>query len=385
MSSKPRLLRVTTVPISLKLLLRGQLTFFQHQGFEVLAVSADGPEVTSLKEEGIPHQVIPMTRKITPLRDLVCLIRLIRIIKKFKPDIVHTHTPKAGLLGMLAAKICSVPVRLHTVAGLPLMETSGILRMILIATEKITYGCASRVYSNSIGLKQFIETEVSPAKNIHIIGKGSSNGIDSVYFSITPELRQRASDLRQRYGIAEETILFCFVGRIVGDKGVNELMIAFDHISREIPSKLLLVGPFEDDLDPVSDAGKKILRENTNVIPLGYQHDVRPAFLASDIFVLPSYREGFPNVVMQACCMERPCIVSDINGCNEIIKHEQTGILVKPKDSKALYGAMEKLAADSALRADFGLRARQFVTSNFDQPFVWEALLKEYRELLPAR
>src|SRR5689334_4097349 len=142
MENKPRLLRITTVPVSLKLLLNGQFTFFQTQGFEVLTVSADGPEVAGLKEKGIAHKIVPMTRMITPLVDLYCLFLLIRVISKFKPDIVHTHTPKAGLLGMMAAWICRVPIRMHTVAGLPLMESHGFKKWILVLTERITYACA---------------------------------------------------------------------------------------------------------------------------------------------------------------------------------------------------------------------------------------------------
>jgi glycosyltransferase involved in cell wall biosynthesis len=382
MTSKPRLLRITTVPISLKLLLRGQLSFFKGEGFDVLAVSANGPEIDSLKQEGVPHQVVHMTRVISPFRDLVSLYQLIRLIQNFKPQIVHTHTPKAGLLGMMAAWICRVPVRIHTVAGLPLMERTGFVRWILILTERITYACASRVYPNSRGLKAFIEKNIHTSTPLRIIGKGSSNGIDTSFFSTTTDLESDALALRAKFAISENSIVFSFIGRIVRDKGINELLLAFDSISREMDCKLFLGGPFEDELDPISEESRRLIAENKHVITLGYINDVRPILVASDVFVFPSYREGFPNVVMQACCMECPCIVSDINGCNEIIRHGETGLIVPAKNIEALTDAMRQLALDPRLRKTFADGARKFVVENFDQGFVWEEILREYRELL---
>jgi glycosyltransferase involved in cell wall biosynthesis len=385
MTKNPRLLRITTVPISLKLLLRGQLSFFQQNGFEVLAASSAGQEIESLREEGIPHQVVSMTRVISPFQDLIALLQLVRLIIKFKPDIVHTHTPKAGLLGMLAASLCRVPIRLHTVAGLPLMERRGWMRKLLLLTEKITYACATSVYPNSIGLKTFIESSIATKTPVKMIGKGSSNGIDTAYFAPNPNLEKQASQLRGQHGISKDTTVYSFIGRIVADKGVNELLICFDVLSRQINCKLLLTGPFEDELDPISEQSRRIISENKDVITLGYINDVRPVLLASDVFVFPSYREGFPNVVMQACCMGCPCIVSDINGCNEIISHGETGLIVKPKKHEELVDAMVKLANNPQLRKGFADRARSFVVENFDQGLVWGELLREYSLLLESK
>ena len=301
----------------------------------MLAVSSDGPETESLKQEGVPHQVVHMTRVISPFQDIVSLYRLIRVIQKFRPQIMHTHTPKAGLLGMIAAWICRVPVRLHTVAGLPVMEKKGFIRPVLILTEKITYACATRVYPNSQGLKTFIEGNIRTSTPLRIIGKGSSNGIDTAFFSMTPDIEKEAQVLRAKFGIAKTSIVFSFIGRIVRDKGINELLLAFDSISKDMNCRLFLCGPFEDELDPVSDESRRIIAENTNVITLGYVNDVRPVLVATDVFVFPSYREGFPNVVMQACCMGCPCIVSDINGCNEIIRHGETGLIVPSNNIEA--------------------------------------------------
>lgn len=384
MKNRPRLLRITTVPVSLKLLLNGQLTFFQKQGYEVRAVSAAGPEVEALQAEGISHQVVAMTRKITPVRDVIALVQLIRIMLRFRPNIVHTHTPKAGLLGMMAAWFCRVPVRLHTVAGLPLMEANGLKRKILITTERLTYFCSTNVFVNSVGLQQFVTQHIS-TNNISIIGKGSSNGIDTDFFKRNVALENEAAALRERHGINSGDIVFSFVGRIVKDKGIGEIVFAFRRLQAEHPDRrffLLLVGPFEQDLDPLHEDDYEFLSRHPQVILAGFQRDVRPWIMASDAFVFPSYREGFPNVVMQACCLEVPCIVSDINGCNEIVRHDETGLLVKSKDGMALYGAMTLLISDAPRGRRYALQARKFVVENFEQKHMWKLLQGEYEKRL---
>jgi glycosyltransferase involved in cell wall biosynthesis len=383
MENRPRLLRITTVPISLKILLTGQLSFFKSHGFDVLAVSADGPEVKDIVAEGIPHHAVPMTRKITPFHDLVSLFALIRLISKFRPHIVHTHTPKAGLLGMMAAWFCRVPVRLHTVAGLPLMEETGVIRGLLMLTERITYKCATTVYPNSKGLAEFI-ARTFPGVPLKIIGNGSSNGIDTIYFKRTEMLENEAQRIREKYGISPDDIVFSFVGRVVKDKGITELTNAFKDLQMPASKKcfLLIVGPFEDDLDPLPNDVRNFLTQEPRVVVAGFQSDVRPWLMASDVFVFPSYREGFPNVVMQAACLEIPSIVSDINGCNEIIDHGKTGVVVPAKDTKALYEAMTTLASDPQARERYAQTSREFVVTNFDRQFLWGQLLKEYERVL---
>jgi glycosyltransferase involved in cell wall biosynthesis len=380
MQRKPRLLRITTASISLKLLLRGQFTFFQRQGYEVLTVSSWGNEVADLLAEGIPHHTVPMTRKITPVQDLICLWKLIRIMQKFKPDIVHTHTPKAGFLGMMAAWICGVPARLHTVAGLPWMESNGVKRKVLIMAERITYACAHSVYPNSRGLLEFLVKELNPSvEKFKVIGRGSSNGIDANYFKRSPDLLKEAREIRVRYQIPDDVLVFSFVGRVVKDKGIIELVEAFKQLSTSHPIRLMLVGPFEQELDPLPPEVIGFILNSELVIQAGFQHDVRAWILASDIFVFPSYREGFPNGVMQAACLEIPCIVSDINGCNEIINHGETGLIVPVKNTELLRNAMLQLLADKEKRSAYAKKARNFVVENFDQPYVWGEIWEEYK------
>lgn len=352
-------------------------------------MSADGKDVADVVKDGTRHIIIPFTRKITPWQDLICLWRLVREIKKLQPDIVHTHTPKAGLLGMLAAWICRIPIRLHTVAGLPLMEAHGFKRKVLEVAELVTYACAHVVYPNSTGLNKFISGhfKISPQK-LRVIGKGSSNGIDTAFFIRSNDLETETRAVRREYGIGDGDVVFSFAGRIVRDKGIVELVKAFETTSRDFPSRkllLLLIGDFEEAHDPLPTDILKFLTNDKRVILAGFQRDIRPWITASDVFVFPSYREGFPNVVMQASLLQVPCIVSDINGCNEIVEHDHTGLIVPAKDVTALVQAMKDMIQDEGKRKRYSIAARDYVAENFRREFIWEELRKEYDRMLSRK
>ncbi|RRN76523.1 glycosyltransferase family 1 protein, partial [Pseudoxanthomonas sp. SGD-10] len=340
-------------------------------GLEVIGVSSEGKELQEVRaDEGIEVIPLEMTRTISPLKDLKSLWQFYWLCKQEKPQIVHSHTPKAGIIGMLGAKLAGVPFRLHTVAGMPLMEAKGLKRMVLDWVEKLTYACATKIYPNSKGLYDFIvQQKYTSVNKLKVIGNGSSNGIDTAYFSKSEELEKEALKLRQGYGIKEDDFVFVFVGRLVGDKGVNELVSAFVKLQQSTASqvhqpssspinrftgsqvhrftgsqvhrftgsqahkftgslKLLLVGALESDLDPLSSETLQEIERNPDIIAAGFQKDVRPFFVMSDALVFPSYREGFPNVVMQAGAMDLPAIVSDINGCNEIIEEGVNGLII---------------------------------------------------------
>ena len=375
-----KLLRVTTVPISLQLLLRGQMKYMRERGLKVITVSADGPEVQKVVEaEGVEHHVIPFTRKISIVRDFHCLWLLIQLIKKEKPDIIHTHTPKAGLIGMVAGWICRTPKRYHTVAGMPLMEYNGLTRLILNLTEHITYFCAHRVFPNSNNLRRFIEQNFSySSKKLAVIGHGSSNGIDLNYFSrsIIP-IKERDS-LRQQLSIQKHDFVWLFVGRIVGDKGINELVNAFLKLKSTHKQHLVLVGSFEPELDQLNPDVLKMIESHSNVHLPGFQEDVRPWFLMADAFVFPSYREGFPNVILQAAAMNLPIIASDINGCNEIVVHNKNGWLVEPKNEIALQNAMQHALDKPDLLSKFGEEIRSEIEQKFSQDKIWETIWQLY-------
>ena len=377
-----KLIRITTVPISLLILLRSQLRFMADY-YEVVAVSSGGPALKQVaKETGIRTLEIEMTREITPFKDVKALWKLYLMMKLEKPHLVHTHTPKAGLLGMIASKLAGVPVRLHTVAGMPLLEKKGLIRKILDMVERLTYSCATKVYPNSALMRQIIiKNQYCRPDKLKVIGNGSSNGIDTTFFDPDNiDLHESTFSLRESLNIDSQDIVYCFVGRIVADKGINELVEAFDAIARHNKKvKLLLLGNFETQLDPLKLKTEELISNHPDIIWVDFQMDVRPYFAISDIFVFPSYREGFPNVVMQSGAMGLPSIVTDINGCNEIIIHGQNGIVVPPKDALKLQDAMEQLVNDDTLRLELASRSRALIINRYDQQFVWNELLKEYQ------
>lgn len=381
---KDKLIRITTIPISLEKLLGGQLSFMSSF-FNVIAVSSDKERLEKYgKSECIDTYHLEMTRKITPLQDFKAFFNLYFFLKKNKPTIVHTHTPKAGIIGMLASYFAKVPIRLHTVAGLPLLEATGVKRIVLNFVEKLTYKCSTKVYPNSFELKKIIlENKFTELDKLKVIANGSSNGIDTSYFN--PELftNNEKQTLKTNLKIENDDFVFIFVGRIVGDKGINELIEAFNKLSIENKKiKLLLVGPFENELDPLKKKTKVLINTNKKIISVGYQEDVRPYFSISDSLVFPSYREGFPNVVMQAGAMALPSIVSDINGCNEIIENNRNGIIIPVKDTKSILDAMIKMYSDNHFYEKLKLNSRPLIKNKYERILLWKSLLKEYDELL---
>ena len=379
----PKLFRVTTVPESLNILLRGQHKFMSTNGFEVIGISSAGNALYEVsQEEEIRVIEINMSRKITPIKDFLSVYNLYKLIKKEKPIIVHSHTPKAGAVAMMAAKIANVPIRLHTVAGLPLMEAKGIKRKLLNFVEKVTYACATKVYPNSKGLYDFIvEEELISSIKMKIIANGSSNGIDTSYFDSERISENQREEFLTRLIIQKKNFVFIFVGRLVGDKGINELIDAFARI-KDSNVKLLLVGGLESDLDPLKSETIHEIDKNKNIISVGFQKDVRPYFAISHCLVFPSYREGFPNVVLQAGAMGLPSIVSNINGCNEIIQEGINGSIIPSKDRESLYTVMHKIISDEAWRKQLAGNARDIIVSHYEQKLVWDALLIEYKHLL---
>jgi len=373
-----------------------------NQYFETLGVSSGPKEELEAvaQRESVEVRQVEMSRVITPLKDLKSVWELYQLFKKEQPAIVHTHTPKAGIVGMLAANLAGVPLRLHTVAGMPLMEATGIKRKILDAVEKLTYAFATRVYPISYSLKDFIiDSGYSHSKKIKILANGSSNGVDTDFFNLDQVSEEKKKALKAELKIEASDFVFVFVGRLVGDKGINELVKAFSVINNQslvtscesiatknqspaTNHKLLLVGPYEHELDPLQKETLEAIDQNPNIISVGFKEDVRQYFAIADALVFPSYREGFGAVVAQAGAMGLPAIVTNINGCNEIIEEGKNGLIVPPKDTKALQQAMVKIVDDPNLYQHLKSNARPMITSRYEQNVVWEALLEEYKSLL---
>lgn len=377
----PRLVRITTVPVSLQVLLRGQMKHMSEKGYEVSMISADGKEIPALKQqEGCEHFIVPFTRTISPLADLKALIRLTRLLRKLKPDIVHTHTPKAGLLGMWAAWLAGVPVRLHTIAGLPWMETTGALRWLLKTMEKATAWPAHRVYPNSHSLKSFLISEDVAPRKMQVIGSGSSNGINCEHFSIQPEIQTAAMRLREQAQVPSGGWVWIFIGRLVKDKGMAELLDAFLALHQQYPDdRLWLLGEAEPELDPLLAKHQQLIQQHPAIKAWGFQSDVRPYLAAAAVLTFPSYREGFPNVPMQAGAMGCMLILSNINGCNELVQDGADGKLVPVKNTEALLQAMLHTRAHPAERDRMATAIREKIKQQYDQPTLWKLMEQEYQ------
>ncbi|QBO58370.1 glycosyltransferase family 4 protein [Chryseobacterium salivictor] len=383
-----KLFRISTIPMSLNLLLKGQLRYL-NQFYEVTAISGAGSDLEEVKErEGVKVEAVEMSREISILKDLVALVQLYRLFKKEKPDIVHSITPKAGLLSMMAARLAGVPVRMHTFTGLIFPYKKGLLKFILIWMDRLLANSATHIYPEGKGVQEDLERYRISRKPLKILAHGNVNGIDTSYFNPETIAESGQENLRRQLGLSEEDFVFIFVGRLVRDKGINELVAAFknlastplsDHASDALRSlKLLLVGPLEQELDPLEPGTLKEIETNPHIISVGFQTEVRPYFALSDALVFPSYREGFPNVVLQSLAMELPAIVTDINGCNEIITPGENGLIIPVKNTEALQTAMEALYTDTSLYQSLKNKTRKSIFL-YEQKAVWEALVVEYR------
>lgn len=381
---KNKLIRITTVPLSIDKLLEGQLNFM-NQFYEVTAISSEYEYLKyCAKKEEVAFYHIEMTRKITILKDLKSLIQLYFFLISNRPLIVHSHTPKAGIIGMLGSKIARVPIRIHTVGGLPLMEANGFKKKLLLFIEKLTYKCSTFVYVNSKGLEEYIiDNQLTTHNKLKVLGNGSTNGINTEYFNDKNIDVNFKKKLREKLNISEEDFVYIFVGRLVADKGINELLIAFKNISHKNRNvKLILVGPLESDLDPLKSESLYEITNNENIKFVGFQKDVRPYFAISSALIFPSYREGFPNVVMQAGSMGLPSIVTNINGCNEIIIDGKNGLLIPTRNSNAIQDKMLELLNNKEIYQELKKNARTMITSRYEQKIIWDCLRKEYENFI---
>ena len=373
-----KLIRLSTIPGSLRSLLKGQLRFMSEKGFDVIGVSSDGEALKEVAyNEDIRIIPINMARRIAPIQDLKSLWNLWVLFRKEKPVIVHSITPKAGLLSMLAAKMAGVPIRIHTFTGLVFPTRTGVMQKTLILMDKLLCWAATNIYPEGNGVRQDLINYKITSKPLKVIANGNINGIDLEYFSVSQVSEEQKNQLREHLGIKPNDFVFIFVGRLVSDKGINELIKAFSSLKFD-NVKLLLVGPMEKKLDPLKEETLRKIETNPSIIAVGFQKDVRPYFAISNVLAFPSYREGFPNVVIQAGAMELPCIVSNINGCNEIIIEGENGLIIPPKQVDDLQKAMKRLTENRELYTHLKQNSRRMIEERYEQSVVWEALLREY-------
>ncbi len=386
---KKKIIRSATIGLSLNVFCQGLLRELSEKRYDVIAISSPDGDLEELgRREGVRTIGVQMQRHIAPVKDLISLFRLIRVFIKERPDMVHSMTPKAGLLCMIASWIARVPIRVHTFTGLVFPTEKGLKKKILMATDKLTCFCATHVIPEGQGVLNDLRNNDITSKPMKVLGYGNVMGVDMTRFSRRPEVMEKVA-LLQKQGV----FTFVFVGRIVGDKGINELVYAFKELLvQDFPKRLrlVLIGNYESDLDPISSDSNQSIDSTSEIEAVGSQYgdDLLAWYAVSDCFVFPSYREGFPNTVLEAGAMGVPSIVTDINGSREIIipyeKDNQgaTGLIIPSHDADALQKAMAWMITHDAEREKMAANARPSIESRFEQHFVRQCLYDFYDEIL---
>lgn len=374
---KPKFILLTTVPIS--------LNFFKNQInalngiYDVTLISSPEPLLRKIAErENVKFKGIGIKREISLFLDIISLISLILFFLKIKPQIIHCNTPKASLLGLIAGFVTRVPKRIYYLHGFRYEGATGLKRKILINMEKISCFCATNIIAVSNGVKDTASKEIT-SKKVNIIHNGSANGMFIQEFLSAD---YNIADIKNELGLLADDFVYGFVGRIVGDKGINELIEAFDQISLVHSNvKLLLVGRYEDDLDPLQERTKQRIQNNKHIIEVGFQKDVKKYLSVLDVLVSPSYREGFGLSLLEANLMGKPVIATDITGYNEIVVPGKTGFLIPKKDSKALYERMMEVYNNRAQLIFMKEDCIRLVMKKYDHQIVLQKALNYYKKL----
>lgn len=381
---KDKVLIVTTVPETIASILRGQPKFL-NDFFEVYLVSSPEAVATSIEEkEGIKIKFVKMKRGIHPLSDLLSILQMIFVLVKIKPDVVHSYTPKAGLVAMIAAFICRIPVRIHTFTGLIFPTQSGFKKKILIFVDRLICACATSIVPEGRGVKNDLQKFGITKKPLRVLGHGNIAGVNTEFFRRDLVVLDSAKTL-PFFGKNkdEQSFCFCYIGRLNKDKGIEELALAFYRMPGDV--RLILAGGI-DATAPVASMTMERLKADSRVQILGHVPDVRPTLALADVLILPSYREGFPNVILQAGAMEVPVIATNVNGSNEIVEPGYNGWIVPAKNDEALYKAMQGALETSPEELQkMGERARMRVKERFEQGDHWKRLVDFYNEKLLER
>lgn len=375
--SKLKIIRAVTVPQSTGFF-RDLIPLMEERGMETVVLSSPGKELEELRAKGVPVVEVPMERRMSPLKDLRSLWRLIRVFRRERPYIVHSMTPKAGLLCMMAAWLTRVPRRVHTFTGLVWPTAKGLSRRILMFTDWLTCACATHVIPEGRGVMEDLQQHITH-KPMRVLGYGNARGVDMQFWSREMVDTEEVNRLRDG-----KKFTFLFVGRIVRDKGINELVEAFMQVRERHSVRLMLVGNFEDKLDPVSELTRQRIEECEDIVYAGpkSKKELVTYYAAADCFTFPSYREGFPNTVLEAGAMELPSIVTDINGSREIIEQGKNGVIIPAKNVQQLAEAMERMLCDKEMRRHMAENARGMIASRFEQGFVRRCQMEFYEEIM---
>lgn len=381
-----KLIQVLTVPQSL-VFLKGQIGYMKARGLEIMVVSSPGDYLEQFAaQEQVAFKAVAMTRKVTPFRDLLALFRLYLLFRSEKPDIVHGSTPKAGFLSMLAAKLAGVPVRVYTARGVVFEGFDGGIRSCIKRVEWATCRLAHKVIAISRSVADLLTRErICPEVKIQLIANGSSNGVNPQKFNPCLAGRLKRDRFRRKYGIPVDAVVIGFVGRIVRSKGIHELFEAWEFLKAESSSvHLLIVGAMEGE-DPVDRSVLDRMTQDPRVSITGHLEDVVPAYGVMDLLVLPTYREGFGNVIIEAGAMGLPVVATNVTGCVDSVESGKTGILVPAKDASALATAIRAYLCDSGMRRNHGKAARERVLRCFRPGEIWEGIYRIYCDLMDEK
>ncbi len=384
LSDRLRICRVVTVPITFETLLHDQmLTIADQHDLTLVCNFAESDTAHYFQAMGdIATWNLNISRQISPLNDLVAIWQLAQYLRNNKFDIVHSSTPKAGLVAMLAGVLARTPNRVHTYTGQVWMTATGLLRTIMRSVDWLIGRAATQLYADSKSQRDGLVAEgLVRDHKIDVIGPGSISGVNLKRFDPTQFAIEDRKLLRDKLGIPQDQTVVAFVGRVVRDKGIVELVTAFEALQRELPITLLLIGPVEVVRDQLPDSVLEFIEHNPNVVRTGFVSDPETYLSISDIFCIPSYREGFGSVAIEAGAMEVPVVGTAVTGLVDAIVDGVTGVLVPAKDVAALQTALHRLITDEKRRGELGEAGRQRAENEFAAETINQLVADAYRTL----
>lgn len=382
---RPVVAHVATISLSLKYLLLNQLKDIAASGYQVVAISSQGEEVVLLQSEGIDHFGVEMTRKLTPLRDTLSLWHLFQLMRRQRFQIVHTHNPKPGLLGQLAARLAGIPIVVNTIHGFYFTNhTNPLARRLFIMMEKVAASCSDVIWSQSReDIDTAIQERICPPGKIRYLG----NGIDLNRFDRSQIDSAVVNHKKQELGLKLDRPTVGFVGRLVSEKGVHELMQAALIVRQAIDDvQFVIVGPTDSEKpDAITDRIVHQYGLDGSCVFAGLRDDMPDLYAMMDVFVLPSHREGLPRAPMEASAMQVPCVVTDVRGCREVVINGLNGLVVPLLDVEALARAILELLHDHEWAAELGRNGRLLAEERFDERLVFSLIKTEYARLLQEK